>query len=175
MDLEVLKYPVGRFQRQTAYSPSYITECIERIKTLPQRLEELVSGWPSERFEHIYRPGGWNGREVVHHLLDSHINAFIRVKLALTEDVPTIKPYEQDDWIKLADYQLNPLMVLPVLKGIHEKLVILFESMDEAAYSRQLTHPEHPGRHLDILWLLGLYSWHGDHHLGHLQIIDEMV
>ncbi len=174
MDIESLKYPVGKFARQTIYSPGYVTDCIDRIKTLPQRLEALISDWPSEKFEHAYRVDGWNGRQVVHHLLDSHINALIRLKLALTEDSPTIKPYEQDEWIKLADYQLDPMMVIPNLKGIHQKLVAIFESMDESDYARQLVHPEHPGRHLDLLWLIGLYSWHSDHHLGHLLIIDNL-
>src|SRR6187402_3924480 len=103
MNIDILKYPTGKFVRKTDYSPEYVTDCIEKIKSCPQKIDELVSNWPSETFEHSYRPGGWNGREVIHHLLDSHMNALIRVKLALTEDTPIIKPYEQDVWVKLAD------------------------------------------------------------------------
>ena len=173
MNIDDLKYPVGKFQRNIVYSDTYIFECIENISSLPLRLETLVRSWSPEKWDLKYRPEGWSGRQVMHHLLDSHLNCIIRLKLALTEDTPTIKPYLQDEWIKLADYQLDPMMVLPVLSGIHHKLVTIFRSMSEQDFARTLRHPEHPPEQtLDLLWLIGMYSWHGEHHLGHLKIID---
>ena len=173
MDLESLQYPIGRFTRKLEYDAVYVNEKIDQIRQLPFSLENLVSGWPVELFEKTYRPDGWNGRQIIHHLLDSHINALVRLKLALTEENPVIRPYEQDDWVKLSDYQLDPLSVLPVIKVIHSKMVNLFESLDQSLFERKLRHPEHPNKELDILWLLGMYSWHGEHHLGHLEIISD--
>lgn len=172
--MEHLRFPTGRYQRPLSYDADLVQDLIEKINTLPERIELLVESWPGETWETSYREGGWNGREVLHHILDSHLNCLIRLKWALTEDSPVIRTYLQDEWVRLADYQTDPLTVIPVLKGIHYRLMVLFSSMNEEAYRRKLIHPEHPGSDLDLLWMLGMYTWHGEHHLGHLSIIDRL-
>jgi hypothetical protein len=162
-----LSYPIGRFQWPTLLTPAERADAIGRMAALPTTLGASVLGLDDAQLDTPYRPGGWTVRQTVHHMADSHLNSYIRLKLGLTEDTPTIKPYDQDAWAGLADTAGLPLTVpLSLLDGVHAKMVLLYRGMDDAAFARTIRHPENGLMTLDTL--LGLYAWHGDHHLAHI-------
>jgi hypothetical protein len=167
-DLELV-YPVGKLQRQERLDPDRRREMIAEIRDLPAQLREALSGISTEQWNYPYRPGGWTIRQVVHHLADSHINAYVRFRLALTEETPTIKPYDEALWATLPDVAATPPdFSLQILEGLHRRLVDMLERIDDSAFSRQINHPEHQ-RRMSIDELLGTYSWHGRHHLAHIR------
>ena len=146
---------------------------IASIESLPRRLRAAVAGLTSEQWQTPYRPGGWTVRQLVHHVPDSHINGYTRFKLALTEDEPTIKPYEQGAWAELADTDATPPEVsLDLLEALHQRWVALLRSLPEAAFARTLRHPEH-GRTFTIDQLVAQYGWHSEHHLAHIMRLAE--
>lgn len=162
------RYPIGRFQRQAEYSAQERAAHVARIAAQPGQLSSAMSGLSVADYASPYRPGGWTVRQLVHHLADSHANAYIRVKLALTEHEPTIKPYDQDAWVTLADSELvSPLVSLTMLTAIHERLVAVLQSLTPAQFARGLVHPENGPMTIDQL--VALYAWHGDHHVRQLQ------
>jgi uncharacterized damage-inducible protein DinB len=142
-------------------------EGIARIAELPRLVEEAVRGLDDSQLDTPYRDGGWTVRQVVHHLADSHMNAYIRSKLTLTEEHPPLKPYDQDEWAKLRDTTASPLAPsLAILRGLHERWVALFESVPEEGWSRTAYHPERGDITLDDQ--LALYARHGAHHVGQI-------
>ncbi len=159
------RFPTGRF----AFDPNPTAEtrrvAIATIATFPAELKAVM---PMARIDQPYREGGWTGRQVVHHLADSHMNAFIRFRLALTEDQPTIKPYNEAEWAKLADASADPAVSIQILDGLHHRWHRMLESMTGADFTRAAIHPEHGAVTLD--WFLQLYAWHGRHHIGHLKL-----
>ncbi|MBM3777719.1 MAG: putative metal-dependent hydrolase [Acidimicrobiia bacterium] len=162
-----LRYPVGTFASKPTLTPAVQEECIRQIAQAPARLREAVEGLSEKQLETPYREGGWTVRQVVHHLPDSHMNAFIRLRLALTEDVPTIKPYDQDGWSALIDSRTAPIEVsLTLLESLHKRWVMLMESMKPEEFSKKFKHPE--SGLVDLNWLLQMYGWHGRHHVGHI-------
>ncbi|WP_310568493.1 YfiT family bacillithiol transferase [Gemmatimonas sp.] len=166
------RYPIGRFQRQAAFSAEQRSEHIARIAAQPANLSAAMSGLGADDYAAPYRPGGWSVRQLVHHMADSHANAYIRLKLALTEQDPTIKPYDQDAWVALADSELvSPLVSLTMFTAIHERLVAVLQSLESAQFARTLVHPENGPMTIDQL--VGLYAWHGDHHVRHIQLFRE--
>ncbi len=149
-------------------TPSERQYCISRIKSVPERLRSAITDLNDDQLNTPYRDGGWTVRQVVHHLADSHLNAHTRTRLALTEDNPTIKPYDQDAWALLADYALPLESSLAIIDGLHFRWGILWESLPEIAYLRTLYHPDNGAMTLDDL--LRSYADHGDNHIK--QIVD---
>ena len=167
-NLYLLKYPIGEFEKPETISKSQINIWIQAIETLPSSIESITQNLNETELNYKYRPEGWTIKKVVHHCADSHMNSIIRFKLALTEDTPTIKPYFEQDWAKLIDYSYPLDMSLSILKGVHFKLGILLRSLSEDHLKREFIHPEH-GKHFTIEETIGVYAWHSNHHLAHIQ------
>jgi hypothetical protein len=168
-DLDKLKYPIGKFKRTENISEAQIGEWIETIEDLPKSLTKLTAGLSVDQLNLPYRPEGWNIKQVVHHLADSHMNSLIRFKWALTEDNPTIKAYHEDLWAKLIDANDDHLdHSLSILKGLHAKWGKLLRSLSKDDFKREFIHPEH-GRHFSLEVTLAIYAWHCKHHLAHIE------
>ncbi len=163
-----LKYPVGKPTLPTKpLTDAERTQAISDIAAMPDRLKAAIAGLTPEQFDTPYRPGGWTVRQVVHHLADSHMNAFIRFKLALTEDEPTIKPYAEAAWAELPDGRTPDLdSSLHILDGLHQRWTILLRNAKPEDYARTLRHPERGVIALDTN--LVLYAWHSKHHVAHI-------
>jgi hypothetical protein len=172
-ELETLRYPVGRFRPQPGgLSPDERRAAVQAIAETPARLRAAVAGLDDEQLSTPYRPDGWTVRQVVHHVPDSHVNAYVRFKLALTEDRPTIKTYDEAAWARLADAELRDVEVsLTILDAIHLRWVTVLESLDDEAWRRKLMHPE--WGEIDLDFLLQLYHWHGRHHVAHITSLRE--
>src|SRR6185295_10257740 len=141
---------------------------IEDIAAAPQRMRSAVAGLTDEQLNTPYRDGGWTVRQVVHHLPDSHLNAYTRMKLALTEDEPVIKPYDEARWAELADVQATPIETsLTLLECLHRRWVLLLRSLGPKELGRRFRHPEH-NRSIGLEEMLALYAWHGRHHVAHI-------
>jgi len=163
-----LRYPVGKFDFDAPIEESQYPTLIAQIAEAPGALRSAVAGLSRDQLETRYRPGGWTVKQVVHHVPDSHLNAYTRFKLALTENEPTIKPYDEAAWAELADSQKVPIAVsLDLLDALHLRWVALLRSMDTADFNRGLRHPEH-GRVFTLKQLLAQYAWHGRHHVAHI-------
>jgi len=142
-------------------------EAIRGIAETPEKLRAAVKGWNDTQLDTPYRDGGWTVRQVVHHVADSHLNAYIRLRLALTEMEPTIKPYDEGAWAKLEDAEHAPVEVsLRLIDPLHERWVRLLKSLKPEEFARRFVHPEHGPRTVD--WLAMLYAWHGRHHTAHI-------
>ena len=165
--MDDLRFPVGPFVFDPATTPVKRAACIREIAEAPALMRAAVTGLTEAQIETPYRPGGWTVRQVVHHVPDSHLNAYCRYKLALTEDNPTIKPYDEAAWANLADTARTPVAVsLAALDALHTRWVALLEAMTPADFARPLQHPERGAISLD--WMLQLYAWHGRHHAAHV-------
>ena len=166
-DLDELSYPIGRFSPPAASLPGIRAAHIETLRQLSERLRAVTAGLNDAQLDTPYREGGWTARQVVHHVADSHANAYIRFKLALTEDWPTIKPYDQAAWANLADSRGLPIGgSLAIIKGLHERWVALLESLSEEDFHKGYNHPE-SGRQT-LATVLALYAWHARHHTAHI-------
>jgi hypothetical protein len=166
--MEDLRFPIGKFDRTKGpNTPEERKKLIDTIAELPERLKQAVTGLNGKQLETPYREGGWTVRQVTHHLADSHINAYIRYKLALTEDNPTIKPYKEAAWADLSDSRVTPIDVsLALVENLHARWVVLLRSLKPEDWKRNVTHPESGVMSLDFM--LGMYAWHGAHHLAHI-------
>ena len=163
-----LRYPVGRFNWENPIKESDHAILIATIAETPGALRSAVAGLARDQVETPYRPGGWTVKQVVHHVPDSHLNAYTRFKLALTEDQPTIKTYNEAAWAELADSRRVPIEVsLELLDALHLRWVTVLRSMDAADFQRGLIHPEKGGV-VTLQQMLGLYAWHGRHHVAHI-------
>ncbi len=161
------RYPIGKFEMPADVSPARRAEAIREIFFAPEKVRAAVKGLNDAQLDTPYRDGGWTVRQVVHHLADSHMNAYVRWRLALTEREPTIKPYEEGAWAKLEDAAHAPVEAsLRVLEGMHERWTSLLHSAKEDQFARTFRHPEHGVKTLD--WMLFLYAWHGKHHTAHI-------
>lgn len=164
------RYPVGKFSFDRAITADTRRACISLIKSLPSDLRASVEALPASKLDTPYRPGGWTVRQVVHHVADSHMNAYVRFRLALTEDAPVVRPYEESLWAELTDARgSNPSVSLALLDALHTRLVTLLESLTPAQFERTATHPAQGPISVD--WLLQMYAWHGRHHVGHVGIV----
>jgi uncharacterized damage-inducible protein DinB len=169
-----LRYPLGRFSPDP--TPTHLTRKrhIDQIAALPSRMRQAVASLKEGQLDTPYRDGGWTVRQVVHHVPDSHLNAYIRFKWALTENEPTIKAYEEAEWAKLKDSEVTPVEVsLTMLDSLHARWTVLIQSLSEQDFQRKFTHPN-SGPH-DVEWLLQLYSWHGNHHVAHITTLRERM
>ena len=162
-----LRYPIGPNAAKSPLAPGERAQRIDAIAALPAQLRRAVSGLSDAQLDTPYRPGGWTIRQLVHHVADSHLNAFTRFRLALTEENPTIRPYDEKAWSELADNRHLPVEVsLRLLDALHERLVHLLRATPPAAFARQVHHPENGPMTLDAL--VSTYSWHGEHHTAHV-------
>jgi len=169
---EDIRYPIGRFSFERPLDSARRKTLIEEIAAAPAKLRESVRGLTPDRLDTPYRDGGWTPRQIVHHVPDSHLNAYVRFKLALTEDVPLIKPYDQDLWAGLEDSRLTPVETsLALVDALHERWVILLRSLSEASFQRTFNHPEMGIVPLDRV--LALYAWHGKHHTAQIVSFRE--
>jgi hypothetical protein len=165
--MDDLRFPVGAFVFDKASSPDKRAAWIRRIADAPALMRSAIDGLNARQIETPYRPGGWTVRQVVHHVPDSHLNAYCRCKFALTEVNPTIKAYDEVAWANIADTARTPPEVsLVLLDALHARWVVLLESMTTADFERPLQHPERGAITLD--WMLQLYAWHGRHHAAHV-------
>lgn len=169
MELEQLKYPIGKFIVPTEINNNHIQEWKTTIKTLPEDLEKLVQHLSIEELNWIYRPEGWSVKQVVHHLADSHMNSFIRFKLTLTENVPAIRPYEEQLWATTPDGKNDAITAsLQILNGVHERWGFLLDHLSEDDLALLYFHPQHQ-RLYSLKEAIGIYDWHSRHHLAHIQ------
>ncbi len=167
-DLELLKYPIGKFQAKPEVNADDIEGWIAAIAELPQRLQEVAAGLNDVQLDTPYRPNGWTLRQVIHHLADSHLNAYVRFKLALTEKNPHIRPYDEALWAQCEDAKSAPVAVsLALLTSLHQRWVIFLKTLKPADFERTYFHPEHQ-KTFALTFALGLYAWHGQHHLAHI-------
>ena len=170
--LESLRFPIGRFEAKDANTDAYtageVKECLQRLALAPKRLAVAVRGLADVHLDTPYRPGGWSARQVVHHLADSALNGSARFRWALTEDEPTIKPYDENAWSALPDAKKGPIEPsLAIFEGASARLVLLLESLRLPDWSRRFYHPE-AQRHWRLDAALALYAWHHEHHVAHI-------
>jgi hypothetical protein len=162
-----LQYPIGRFEWRAENSAAVRLQLIAAIEQAPANLRAAVAGLSGAQLDTPYRPGGWTVRQVVHHVPDSHLNSYVRFRLALTEDEPTIKPYDESRWAELPDARAADVEIsLALLESLHHRWVLLLRSLSSADFARSFRHPE-----LGLVTLdknLALYAWHGRHHVAHI-------
>lgn len=169
-----LRYPIGRARMETRLEEGRRRELIDQIEETPARLRAAVAGLTPEQLDTPYRPGGWTVRQLVHHVPDSHLNAYVRFKLALTEQEPAIKTYDEALWAELPDTRAVPVEVsLALLENLHRRWVALLRSLGAAELEKTLRHPDHGL--LNLNQLLGLYAWHGRHHTAHVTALRERM
>lgn len=173
-DLEQLRYPLGRHEKPARFTGDKLQEYISTIEHFPARLAEEVSGLTDEQLDTPYRPDGWTIRQLVHHCADSHMNALIRFKLALTEETPTIKPYLEARWAELPDSRMPVAVSLELLSGLHSRWAALLKSLKPADLERTYIHPEH-GATFRLDETMSLYDWHCRHHLAHVTELKERM
>lgn len=163
-----LRFPIGEFQKPENITKAHLNEWISSIESLPQRIESITKNLNNDELNYLYRPNGWSIRQVVHHCADSHINSIIRFKLAITENRPTIRPYFEDRFAKLVDYEEPLDASISILKGVHSKLTTLLNNFTEEELGREFIHPEH-GKTFSVDETIGVYAWHSNHHFAHIE------
>jgi uncharacterized damage-inducible protein DinB len=167
-----LRYPIGKFTYDGPFTEAQKQEALQHIAETPARLRAAVKGLSDAQLDTPYRPGGWTVRQVVHHVPDSHMNSYVRYKLALTEQEPTIKPYAEDRWAELADSKATPIEVsLTLLDSLHDRWMRLLRSMTAEEWKKNFRHPD-----MGLMPLeknLALYSWHGRHHVAHITSLRQ--
>ena len=167
-----LRFPIGKFHFDGPLSEEHKKTSLDEIARTPANLRAAVKGLSQAQLDTPYRPGGWTIRQVVHHVPDSHLNSYVRFKLALTEDEPTIKPYAEDRWAELADTKSTPVEVsLTLLESLHDRWVRLLRSLTPADWKRTFRHPDLGPMTLEKT--LALYAWHGRHHVAHITALRE--
>ncbi len=168
-----LRYPVGRMTRVSAMSPEARRTAIGAMAATPAAIRKAVTGLTDEQLDTPYRPGGWTVRQVVHHVADSHMNAYIRIKFALTESDPTVKPYDEAAWARLEDCSLPVDSSLAIIEGVHARLDHLLRTTPVESFARTMQHPENGAMTLDDV--LSVYSWHGRHHTAHVTTLRDRM
>ena len=171
--LEKSQYPIGKFIAPEFYSAEYLTAKIEEIASFPERLKKEVLHLTEEQLETPYRQDGWTIRQVIHHCADSHMNCFVRIKWALTEENPTIKFYYENLWAQLHDNLTMPIQpTLSFLEGLHFRLAYLMKNLSEVDLEKSFIHPEN-STEFKIKEIIGTYAWHGNHHLAHITTLKK--
>ncbi len=160
------RYPVGPLTHKAAYSPDERAAMIQTIQDAPATMRAAVAGLTDAQLDTPYRDGGWTVRQVVHHVPDSHINAYTRMKLALTEDAPTIKPYDEAGWAQLADSSLPIDVSLTLLEALHARWTVLLRAIPDTGWTRTFNHPDNGCTTLEQA--LATYDWHSRHHVAHV-------
>jgi hypothetical protein len=169
-----LRYPIGKFRAPESYTKELLTEHINIISTLPARLKKEVEFLTDQQLDTPYRPEGWTVRQVIHHLPDSHLNAYTRMKLAMTEENPTIKPYNEVKWAELQDAKTAPVKVsLELLTALHARWTMFLKNLSDTDFERSFNHPDNGPTLLKKA--LALYAWHSNHHLGHITSLKSRM
>jgi uncharacterized damage-inducible protein DinB len=163
---EDLRYPIGNFDKSIEITPENRQQLIETIEELPEKIKSATNDLSDEQLDTPYRSSGWTVRQTVHHVADSHLNSFMRFKLALTEELPTIRPYFEDRWAELADSRMPIDVSIKIIEGIHARWTNLLQSMSEEDFNKQLNHPDSGVWTLEKM--LALYGWHSRHHTAHI-------
>ena len=172
--MEHFKYPIGKYVEQP-FSEKLLEDWLADIQSLPLHIENAVTNLDDFQLSAPYREGGWTLKQVVHHVADSHMNAYIRFKLALTENNPTIKPYNQDAWSKMPDTQNLPVnLSVTLLHALHRRWHEILIHITGEQWQRTVVHPEH-NRQMTLWYLLGMYAWHGRHHVAHIRSLRERM
>jgi len=172
--MEDLRYPIGKYVSQP-FSEKQLEEWLIDITFLPQHLENAILNLDENQLNTPYRPEGWTVKQLVHHVADSHMNAYIRFKLGLTEVNPTIKPYEEGEWAKLPDTQNLPVNIsLTLLHALHTRWVEVLKNISTSDWERTVFHPEHK-KEMTLWFLLGMYAWHSRHHTAHITALRERM
>ena len=170
--LEDLRYPTGKYQPQP-FSEKQKEDWLNDLKFLPQELELAIQNLDEARLQTPYREGGWTVQQLVHHIADSHINAYMRFKLGLTENNPFIKPYEEKEWANLDDVNTVPINVsITMLHALHRRWVATLKALSDEQWQRTVFHPEQK-KEMTLWFLLGMYAWHGKHHVKHITALRE--
>lgn len=170
--MQSLQYPIGKYVEQP-FSEIQFQEWLLDIKSLPMQLEQAISDLDEQQFDTPYREGGWTVKQLVHHVADSHMNAYIRFKLGLTEEKPTIKPYEEKEWAKMIDSETLPVNIsVTLLHALHIRWNEILRNMTEIDFNREVYHPEHK-THMTLWYLFGMYAWHSRHHVAHITGLRE--
>jgi len=165
------QYPIGKYIRPTQFDAAALQQHIQTISDFPTDIQKLADALTPMQLNMSYRPGGWTSRQVIHHCADSHMNSFIRFKLALTEDNPAIKPYMEAAWAEMADYQQASITEsLQIIHGLHARWTILLRNMQEADFHKTVFHPQQD-RTIPLYALTALYAWHCKHHLAHINLV----
>ncbi|RKR10750.1 DinB family protein [Flavobacterium sp. 90] len=173
LDLEKLKYPIGKFETPTEYSLKYIADKIAEIESFPEKLKKETIHLTDEQLDTPYRPGGWTVRQVIHHCAESHMNCYIRLKWALTENNPVIKAYDEVLWSELNDNLNMPIQpTLTLLEGLHFRLGYIMKNLSELDLEKSFIHPENNSEYR-IKQIIGSYAWHGYHHLAHITSLKK--
>ncbi len=173
-DLEKLKFPIGKFIAPLNYTPALLQTFKESIRDLPAKLRAETEHLSEEQLNTPYRPGGWTVKQVVHHLADSHMNGFTRLKLALTENKPIVKPYDQDGFANLSDSKMSISVSLNILEGLHARWYDIMCHLNEGDLERVYIHPEY-GKEVTIKEFIAQYAWHGGTHLGHITSLKQRM
>ena len=169
-----LRYPIGKFQAEETLTPQRRSQLIATLANAPTKVRAAVAGLNDAQLDTPYREGGWTVRQVVHHMPDSHMNAYIRLKWTLTENEPTIKAYEEQLWAELPEARTAPLEIsLVLLEALHRRWVLQWQALKPEDFSRMWRHPQHGLRSLD--WLLQLYAWHSEHHTAHITALRSRM
>ncbi|PZR40193.1 MAG: putative metal-dependent hydrolase [Azospira oryzae] len=169
---DIIRYPIGKFTAKESYTPEELRSFIHRIEALPAKVEQAIAGFSEAQFNTPYREGGWTVKQLLHHLPDSHMNAYIRFKWTLTEETPTIKAYDEKRWAETPDTKADPALSVALLKALHAKWISLLKEIPKEELKRQFFHPD-TKKYLSIDSLMGMYAWHGDHHLAHITSLKE--
>jgi hypothetical protein len=168
------RYPIGKFEPKEIYSPLELHSYLDRIASLPDRLDKIIAGLSPSQLDTPYREGGWTVRQVVHHVADSHMNAYIRTKWTLTESSPVIKAYLEKGWAETPEMKASPTLSINLLKALHAKWIILLNGLGAEELHKAFTHPE-TGKLVPVDRLIALYAWHGDHHLAHIAELKKRL
>ncbi|MDI1356235.1 MAG: putative metal-dependent hydrolase [bacterium] len=175
MQTENLRYPIGHFVAPAHYATDDITNYVSTIEAFPAKLRKTVASLSESQLDTVYRPGGWTVRQVVNHCADSHMNAFIRHKLAVTSHEPTINPYPEALWAELADGKSLPIEAsIKILEGLHLRWAVLLKSLQQEQWQRSFYHPE-KGRKISLEESAGSYAWHCNHHLAHITELKKRM
>lgn len=168
MDIEILRFPLGPYVAPNAIDENLVVQWTDDIRQLPAQLRKAVEILPDNALETKYRPDGWTRRQVVNHIADSHLNAYIRVKLALTAQTPTIAPYDENLWVETPEVAAVDISyTLGLIEGLHHRWSILLQNIPFADFKRVYFHPEH-GRTFNLEYVAGMYAWHGKHHVAQI-------
>ena len=166
------RYPIGKHERKQSYTDSERRSNISRLSAQPSKLRAQAEAFSEEQLDKPYREGGWTVRQLLHHMADSHLNMYVRIKLALTEHEPTVKPYDQDAWAALADSMSSPIDgSVSLFESAHKRVVAVLEQLPDSEFQKAIIHLENGRMTVDDI--IAMYAWHGDHHLAHLRAASD--
>ncbi len=169
-----IRYPIGKFESKISYTPEEVARFIQQIADAPAKYEFAIKNLTDTQLDTPYREGGWTVRQVIHHVADSHTNAYVRIKWTLTEDMPMIKAYEEKLWAETPETKLPPSLSLTFLHALHAKIIAVASRLNLEDLTKKFIHPESK-KEIRLDQLLGTYAWHGDHHLAHITELKKRM